>query len=170
MGGLRLRPLHYEDEAVARAAHVELSDEDFPFLLFFEAQDPWVSYVDAWRAGGLGHAVPHGPAVPSTFLIAVANSEIVGRVSVRFALNEWLAHEGGHIGYAVRPQFRRRGYARQMLAQALVVARAHDVETVLMVCDEANPASARVIEGAGGVFEGHVRAQDGVLLRRYWIH
>lgn len=52
--------------------------------------------------------------------------------------------EGGHIGYAVRPNHRRRGHATEILRQSLVVAR------------------------AGGVLE-NIAEVDGVPLRRYWI-
>ncbi len=76
---------------------------------------------------------------------------------------------GGHIGYAVRPGHRGRGYATAVLRQALVVARAEGVEQVLVTCEESNAASAAVITRCGGVLEDvHVDA-DGRRTRRYWI-
>ena len=51
-----------------------------------------------------------------------STDRVVGRVSVRHRLDDWLRHEGGHIGYAVVPGERRQGYATEILRQALAVA------------------------------------------------
>ena len=63
---------------------------------------------------------------PSTFLFGFDGSRIVGRVSIRHELNDFLLREGGHIGYVVVPEFRRRGYATAMLRRSLEIAR-HDL-------------------------------------------
>lgn len=47
-------------------------------------------------------------------------------------------------------------------------ARALGLDKVLVTCDETNPASARVIEKAGGVLED-VRDTELGRTRRYWI-
>jgi predicted acetyltransferase len=96
--------------------------------------------------------------------VAQVGADLVGRVSIRHELNVFLTEIGGHIGFGVRPARRRRGYAGEILGQALVIARALGVDAALVTCDEDNVVSARVIEGAGGVFED-IRART----RRYWI-
>ena len=80
--------------------------------------------------------------------------------------------EGGHIGYAVRPAFRRRGIATDMLRQAVIVARAHGVDRVLVNCNDDNIGSATVIERCGGRREPAPpwpRPATGRPKRRYWI-
>jgi predicted acetyltransferase len=96
--------------------------------------------------------------------VAQVGADLVGRVSIRHELNAFLTEIGGHIGFGVRPAHRRRGYAGEILGQTLVIARALGVDAALVTCDEDNVVSARVIEGAGGVFED-IRART----RRYWI-
>ncbi len=165
---LRLRPLRISDEAEARAAHEELEADAFSFLLDWDPASPWAEYVQQREDHRRGIRVPPG-RVPSTFLVAVCGEQLVGRVSVRHELNEFLAHVGGHVGYAVRPRHRGRGHATEILRQALIVARSQGVEDVLVTCDEPNAASAAVIERVGGVLEDVRVDADGVRKRRYWV-
>jgi predicted acetyltransferase len=101
--------------------------------------------------------------------LALLESEIVGRISIRHVLNEFLAHEGGHIGFAVRPAYRHRGYATAILQQGLVIARSLGIERVLVTCDFENIGSATVIQQCGGVFETVVDGRAGNRVCRYWI-
>jgi predicted acetyltransferase len=165
---LRLRPLRDEDEAVARRAHAELAVDDFEFLLDWESGERWRSYLV--RLENRRHGIDLPPdRVRGAFLVAVAGSEIVGRVSIRFELNEFLENFGGHVGYCVRPGHRRQGFAREILRQALVIARAEGVDRVLVTCDEDNLPSARAIEANAGVLEDIRAEPDGTDKRRYWI-
>jgi predicted acetyltransferase len=107
--------------------------------------------------------------VPSTFLLAEADDDIVGRLSVRFVLNDFLAAEGGHIGCAVLPRFRRRGYATALLHRGVAILEDRGVSRILVTCDDDNAGSAHIIERCGGLFESLVTTRDGAPLRRYWI-
>jgi predicted acetyltransferase len=165
---LRLRPPRADDEDEALAAHHELSAEDFSFLLGRDEAGTWGEYLQLLERRRRGEGLT-GRLVPSTFLIAEAGGQLVGRASIRHELNAFLMHEGGHIGYCVRPAHRRRGHAGEILRQSLIVARAAGVERVLVTCDEGNFASARAIEGAGGTLEDVRRGADGLGKRRYWF-
>ncbi len=107
--------------------------------------------------------------VPSTTLLGVdENGRIVGMIDIRHRLNDYLAQFGGHIGYSVRKNERRKGYASQMLIQALEVAKQLGINKVLLTCEKENAASAATIRKCGGILENEVY-DDGVLTQRYWI-
>lgn len=101
----------------------------------------------------------------------VDDGEVVGFLSFRHDLNEWLREAGGHIGYAVRASRRRRGYAAAGLRLGLERAREIGLERVLVTCDDGNVGSYRTIEGAGGVLQDvSDQSERGyAMLRRYWI-
>jgi len=93
-----------------------------------------------------------------------ADEEVVGFLALRHTLTAWLLEEGGHIGYSVRPSRRGQGHASAALGLAVRRSAELGLDRVLLTCDEPNIASARTIEGNGGVYED---TRNGK--RRYWI-
>lgn len=168
-GELRLRPLRAADEAAFRAGHEAMAAEGFTFGLGLTPGLPWHCYLRNLADQRAGLNLPAG-LVPSTFLIAEAAGEIVGRTSIRHELNGFLAREGGHIGYGVLPWHRRRGHATGILRRSLVVARAIGIGDVLITCDDTNIGSAAVIEACGGRLDSVVGSERSpARIRRYWI-
>lgn len=165
---LRLRPLRIGDEEAALDAQDELASEGFPFLLAWEPNGSWAEYVERLEHIRRGQDLPPG-WVPSSFLGAELDGALVGRISVRHSFNEFLANFGGHIGYAVRPTYRRRGIATEILRQGVIIARAEGVEQILVTCEEDNVGSAAIIERLGGVLEDVRVDPEGTAMRRYWI-
>ena len=108
--------------------------------------------------------------VPATQYIAIRESddELVGLIQIRHKLNPVLLEHGGHIGYSVAPDQRRKGYATQMLGLALAEAKRMGIEKVLLDNYKANVASGKVIKNNGGVLENEVM-HGGQLKQRWWI-
>jgi predicted acetyltransferase len=165
---LRL-PREDEEQEFLRAH--KATTPGFPsYLHHYEEGMPFGRYLQLLADHARGVNLPPNH-LPSTFLFGFDGSMIVGRVSIRHQLNEFLLRVGGHIGYVVVPEFRRRGYATAMLGRAVRIAfHALGIHRVLVTCDDDNLGSIRTIEKNGGVLENIVTGPDlDVPKRRYWI-
>ena len=164
-----LRSLGINDKEEAMRAHQELALDDFDFLLnSFDEHESWGDYIERVSSASRDQDLPVGK-VPSTFLVAENDGQIVGRVSIRHELNEYLQQRGGHIGFGIRPEFRGQGFATVILLEALEIASGLGIEKVLVTCDDTNIASRTVIEKCGGVLENIVDLENVEKFRRYWI-
>lgn len=165
---LRLPCLHEEHEFLR--AHYATTPDVPNFLHYYDEGMPFARYLEVLRERARGENLPPNH-VPSTFLFGFAASRIVGRVSIRHELNDFLLRLGGHIGYVVVPEFRRRGYATAILRRSLQIAGQRlGLARVLVTCDDDNVGSIRTIEKNGGVLENVVTGPDlAKPKRRYWI-
>lgn len=127
----------------------------------YEEEGDFTAVREAFARDARGDTDPRW--VRSSMLAAEdAEGRLAGRVSVRWELNEGLRHVNGHVGYAVRPAFRRRGHAERMLRGALALLHAEGVTTALVTCGESNTGSAAVIRACGGVLRDRVHTRlDG---------
>jgi predicted acetyltransferase len=114
--------------------------------------------------------------VDATTLLAVreADGKLVGIVNVRHELTDFLRETGaGHIGYSVRADERRKGYATQLCRKALDVARGLGLDAVMLGCSKCNIASQKTIITCGGVLEREVKDSPltpGCSSVVYWIN
>ena len=111
--------------------------------------------------------------VRQTQLVCVREDDgrIVGMIQIRHQFNDFLEKYAGHIGYSVRPDERRKGYASWMLRHALPLCREIGLTRVLISCLTENEGSRRTILRCGGVYESTVHEpQANVDLERYWIN
>lgn len=164
-----LRPEDAPDAARVHKAMMELDDWDF-LLSEYRQDEEFCNYLDRVAAYKEWVTVPEGK-VTSTFLVAVVDGKIAGRLSIRHELNEFLALVGGHIGYGVAPEFRGQGIATYMLKYGLEFMKGRGLEKVFISCHSENEASRRIIEKCGGEFAALVPHpyEDGDLYRTYWI-
>lgn len=109
--------------------------------------------------------------VPSStyFALDTERDIFVGAVNIRHYLDDYMLKWAGHIGDGVRPSERRKGYATEMIYQALEICRSMGHTRVLMVCDRENTGSARSIQKNGGVLENELVNDEGEIEQRYWI-
>lgn len=113
--------------------------------------------------------------VPSDVFLAIRNSDerLVGIIDYRHPLSPFLLRYGGNIGYSVRPDERRKGYAKMMLAQVLEYCWECGETKVLVTCDPENSGSRKTIEDNGGILENIIVDEIGISghghICRFWI-
>lgn len=113
---------------------------------------------------------PEGLVPDSTFLcVRAADNAVVGMVSIRHTLNNYLENYGGHVGYSVHPGERGKGYGKAQFALALAECKALGLNPVLLTCEPWNAASRAVILSRGGLYEDSRTREDGKTFERYWV-
>lgn len=107
--------------------------------------------------------------IPETIYWLVENQEFLGRISIRHRLNKDYYNFKGHIGYAIIPSKRNKGYGNMILKLALVEAQKMGLTKVLITCDSNNTFSKKIIENNGGIYENSKGDIDNTIKLRYWI-
>ena len=130
--------------------------------------ESFTAFLRRLKGYRVGVGLPKG-WVPATIYWLVEGTTFLGRLSIRHRLTKELRKVGGHIGYAIRPSKRGKGYGTKILALGLAKARKLGLGKVLITCDETNIASRRVIEKNGGVLKDVVSNGKGKPKKlRFW--
>lgn len=113
---------------------------------------------------------PKGKVTSDTYIaVRKSDNRIVGVIDLRHTIDHPILSEwGGHIGYCVRPDERRKGYATEMLRIDLEFAKQLGLKKVMITCSESNIASEKTIRNNGGIYEKTVFV-DNEGTKRFWI-
>lgn len=104
------------------------------------------------------------------FLVREEDNRIIGMSNIRLELNEDLKRSGGHIGYAIRPTERRKGYNKINLYYALQVLKEHGVKEAMLDCNVDNYASENTMKALGGRYDKTViDFRDGDEIKIYYF-
>ncbi|WP_406279478.1 GNAT family N-acetyltransferase [Nocardia sp. NBC_00881] len=164
LDGLTVRALGTRDERPFLALRSALIADGLTLAKDYRAGMLWDDYLIVQHNASAGVGLPP-EMVPYTFLMAEVNGVFVGSSDIRHTLSDELMRWGGHVGYVVAPQHRRRGYATEILRQTLVKAKDLGIGSARLTCRQENIGSRRVIETWGGQLAA-VTA-DGIC--QYWI-
>ncbi len=146
---------------------------DFPFAHYWEslAGEDYDKYVRILPDFSNGLHIPK-EHVSCTVLFAFnENNEIIGRTSIRHELTDHLLKVGGHVGYGVVPEQRKKGYGTSILEESLKYIKENisQIDKVLVTCDEGNVASQKTIENNDGALENIIDIPGEKRKMRYWI-
>lgn len=133
-------------------------------------EDP-IEYIAECKKCTSIETLPEDWVVATQFLyIRKADNRLVGMIQVRHYFNKWLSKYGGHIGYSVRPDERRKGYATSMLKAVLPYCKEIGLDKILISCIDGNIGSEKAILNNGGVYESTVyEFSRKRKLKRFWI-
>lgn len=147
----------------------DAAEELYPFPLTFP-HDDGPALLERLAREARGEGLPDGSVAHSTYWLMRGGSTVVGVSNLRHELTPFLRHEGGHIGYGVRPSARGMSYGTEILRQTLSRAADLGLMRVLITCDGENERSIKTILRNGGTLESDdVMASDGRVMHRYWI-
>ena len=151
---IELRPLTPEDGPDIYDMLQEMPSDENGFMngvrgKTYEEYRAWLEKCDRMARGeGLEDRM-----VPQDVYWLYIDGIPVGMGKLRHCLTDKLREEGGHIGYAIRPSQRGKGYGRLLLRLLLEPARALGIGRVLITVRNHNAASVRVSLANGGVIE-----------------
>ena len=161
--------IDYLDEFIKYKSNINGSgglDKIYDGYTFEEALDRTLKMTDAKYAKSVNRCQG------KTFLlIRESDNKIVASTNVRWNLNEEMLRFGGHIGYGVRPEERRKGYAKLNLYLALKEAKKLGLDKVMVDCSVDNIGSNKTILALGGILERcELDPEDNTMTNVYWIN
>lgn len=147
-------------------------NEKFDFAYKYNSSIPFECYIDLLKRNEDPDLIAVDDVLSSFLLAENDIGEIIGRISIRFELNDFLKKVGGHIGYAILPEYRRQGYGTSILKEGLKFIKVNSkLSAILITCDDTNIASSKIIESNGGVYERLYGGPEvSVPKKRFWIN
>ena len=147
---------HYENKETSISASLGLSSSEY---------SDWVEKMQ--RNASVGDE----EWGKSLLYLCFDKSKLIGLLSIRYDLPEFLRKKYGDIGYGVRPSERNKGYATMMLQYALSVCRNKGMTKVILGCYKDNIASAKTIQKNGGILtEENDNYKEGKISQYYLIN
>lgn len=129
------------------------------------------TYISECRKYTSPETLPEGLVLATQFFyIRKSDNCLVGMIQVRHYFNDYLSKFGGHIGYSIKPNERRKGYATSMLKAVFPYCKEIGLNKLLISCIDDNIGSEKTILNNGGIYESTVYEQNEKChLKRFWI-
>ena len=102
-------------------------------------------------------------------MVDIRSGEVAGKINLRLGWNENLLYFAGHVGFAVNPASRGRGFAARSLALLNPLAARHGYRELWITCNPENFASRRSCEKAGAMYVDTVDVPEGTRLHELGI-
>jgi predicted acetyltransferase len=136
--------------------------------LYCDDVEIWLEKSNDWRKSNYSSDwnVPYSQFI----CVRKSDNKIIGMLQIRHTLTDFLLHFGGHIGFDVAIDERRKGYGKAILGLGLEKCKVLGLKRVLVTCKDKNLASRKCIMANGGVYEDtkYWKAEKENI-ERYWI-
>lgn len=152
---VELRPLAVTDgeDVYALLQALPADENGFMNSMAGKSREEFRTWLQKQAENAKKTEIEDGWRVPSATYWLYADGRPIGMGKLRYFLTDALRESGGHIGYAIAPEARGRGYGKLLLQGLLREAAKHGVDRALITVHNDNPASIRVALGCGGVIE-----------------
>lgn len=124
-------------------------------------------YLNFLEAGKTVTVLTDGD-IPTTVFYAFVDNNIIGKVHIRHRLHSQIERLSGHIGYSIHPDYQRKGHGTEMLRLALNICRQFGLERVLLICDQNNVGSIKVIKKNGGILDC-IKIHENNQKMHFWV-
>jgi predicted acetyltransferase len=117
----------------------------------------------------LKHTDTSGPLPTSSFDLMNDDAK-VGSLQLRHKLSSGVGVPkecASYIYYEIGPDYRGKGYGKEILKLGLEEARKIGLKECIVTCDSNNLASKKIIESNGGVYTKSCQCDNGSMLLRY---
>ena len=151
---IQLRPLSLSDGLDVYEMLQELPKDENGFMNGMNGRsvEEYHQWLERCLCVSQGVGLEDWMVPQSTFWLYV-DGQPVGMGKVRHRLTEKLLADGGHIGYAIRPSCRGKGYGKPQRRLLLQEAQKLGIDRVLLTIRNHNAPSIRTALGCGGVIE-----------------
>lgn len=173
MDELKLIPVCAAD-ADAIAEYVASFPENRQRVTFAENRIPGLDCLEEYEstAEWLQYVSEMSGKITWYRTVRLSDGKTVGTAVLRHALeyDDDDPEFCSHVGYSVRPDERRKGYAKAQLRLVLREAEKLGLKTLRLVCADFNTGSRKTIEGCGGVLADILHgAESGMNVLRFDI-
>lgn len=132
----------------------------------YDDYSKWVMHCERLR--NMADIEEETPPSTTFLVIDEETGAMVGIANIRHKLTPYMFQRGGHIGYSVDANHRKKGYATEILDYCLDFLRNRGEKKILITCYSENEASRRTIINGGGILENEVFMENRYN-ERYWV-
>lgn len=171
MNNIRLEKISYKhkEEIYRIKEEYDKINDDYNGAFFIKNIENYENEVDNLENYSNGIITDPNFVAFTSYVAIDKQNKIVGLGTVRHELNDYLKEFGGHIGYSVVPNERKKGFGDKILKLLLEEAKEKNFNKVLLTCGENNIGSRKIIEKNGGILENKVK-ENGETICRFWIY
>lgn len=135
-----LQEIPMNENGFINSVYGKTYEEYKQWLVSNEAFSKFTDLEDGWK-------------VPTSTYWLYVDARPVGTGRIRHFLTDKLREEGGHMGYAIRPSARNKGYGTILLRELIPEARKLGIDKALITIKNENVGSLKVAIANNGVVE-----------------